>query len=114
MQPLMIISIWMFAFSAIAFIVAITLFFRLRIKEVYLELTGKTATAEIARIREQGIVRQSKGRSLLSVIGETTDNNSFDLDKIGFAGSPEPMTELLGSEVGGESKHEPMTELLEP
>jgi hypothetical protein len=83
-QTLMSISVTSFTLSVVAAITALVLFFRLRIKSVIGELTGKTATAEIARIRAEGISRQAKGRSLQSIIGQENGSNSFDLKKLGL------------------------------
>ena len=70
--------------AAVPFVaLAVVLFFVFDIRAVIGELTGKTATAEIARIREQGVTRQYKGRTLQSIVldeqGVSTD---FSLDKL--------------------------------
>jgi hypothetical protein len=89
MQHLTIITIVAFVLSVLFAVGALVLFFRFRIRDVIGELTGKTATEEIAKIREQGITRQGKARSLQVIIGiQGTDSGSFNLEKLGLGEHP--------------------------
>ncbi|MCL2136259.1 MAG: hypothetical protein FWH40_01845 [Coriobacteriia bacterium] len=136
MQTLRLISQIMLSVSMLSALLAAVIFFRFRIKDVYAELSGKSATDEIARLREQGLVRQSRGRSLESIMGNQNlaDSGSFDLARLGiyqhgsiqsanagYQSEPvttflqheavnEPLTEMLGQT----GPVEPLTELLAP
>ena len=134
-QVLFIIGMVALLLAFVALVVTLMLFIRLKIPAVIGELTGQTATAEIARIRAEGISRQAKGRSLQSIIGQETGSGSFDLQKLGLQtsgvlGHKEDLTGRIEDRPGhGDSGDrgtvllspadnaipaEPMTELLRP
>jgi len=109
MGHLVLLYTLLFVLSAACAVAAVVFFFRLKIREIIREMTGKTASAEIARIREQGITRQGRARSLQSIIDATgTDNTLFSVEKLDLAAN-EPMTVILSPQTPAE----PMTELLD-
>ena len=82
-QILQTLSTTSFILAVVFLALAGLLFFVFDIRSIINELTGKTAAAEIARIREQGPVRQFKGKSLQSIILEGGgDSTNFSLDKL--------------------------------
>lgn len=85
-QTLQTLSTTSFILAVLFLALAALLFFVFDIRSIISELTGKTAAAEIARIREQGPVRQFKGKSLQSIILEGGgDSTNFSLDKLDAA-----------------------------
>ncbi|MDR0458993.1 MAG: hypothetical protein LBG68_00815 [Coriobacteriales bacterium] len=98
-QVLFIVGVVALLLAFVALVVTLMLFIRLKIPAVIGELTGQTATAEIARIRAEGISRQAKGRSLQSIIGQETGSGSFDLQKLGLQTSGRLSTGFSGEGV---------------
>jgi hypothetical protein len=73
-------SITCFALAFLALVGTAILFFVLDIRGIVGELTGKTATAAIAKIREEGAYRQQKGRSLASIVGTADPHHDLGGD----------------------------------
>ncbi len=86
--------------STVSFILAVlllalgaTLFFVLDIRGVVGELTGKTATREIARIREEATTRRHKGKTLQSIVLDSdTGSTGFSIERLGLADMSEELT----------------------
>ncbi len=78
--------------SSVSFILAVVLaaagiliFFVLDIRAVVGELSGKTATSEIARIREEGTSRTHRARSLQSIVlDKGTESADFSVEGLGI------------------------------
>ena len=73
--------------AVVFFAIAVLLFFLFDIRSVVSELTGKTANAEIAKIRERGTTRKYKGKTLQSIVLDSASSGgaastNFSLDKI--------------------------------
>jgi len=64
--------------SGVGLICTVFLFFRLRIRSVIAEFTGKTARDAIRRIRTESTLREHGGRSLQSIIDAYTKDSSSD------------------------------------
>jgi len=104
---LLTLAVVCFVLAVLAIICTIVLFFRLDIRAVIAELSGKTATEAIARIREEGTLRQHGGRTLQSImdagptgasaasgtVSETVSETASEM-KTGLL-VPEQKTELL-------------------
>lgn len=101
-----------FVLAVVFLAVGVALFFILDIRSVIGELTGKTATTEIARIREQGTTRQYKGRSLQSIVLDSDGASAdFSLDKLDLDADVET-SEQATSFLGGIEQGEQATGLL--
>jgi len=94
-ELLEILSYSAFILSVVALALAVVFFIAFDIKAVVGELSGKTATEAIAKIREQGVTRKYKGRSLQSIVlEEGTDTGDFSLEKLALDGGAD------GTELG--------------
>jgi hypothetical protein len=62
--------------AAISLVATTILFFKLRIAEIAAELSGKTATEAIAKMRQEGSSRKHKGKSLQSILDKTGTEES--------------------------------------
>jgi hypothetical protein len=95
-----------FILAVLLFALGVALFFAFRMRSVIGELTGKTATNEIAKIREQGVGRQHKGRSLQSIVsaaGSGSGSMDFSLEQL----SKKPDTgSLLSGQAERENEHQ--------
>ena len=126
-QLLQALATTSFVLAVVFLAVAIVLFVVFDIRGVVGELTGRTATTEIAKIREQGTTRQYKGKSLQSIIlDDSTGSTDFSLDKLDFnterSGesytsssehlASEAETSLLGATEAGSNTSECATSLL--
>ena len=82
-----------FVLAGLGLVATGILFFKLDIRTVIAELTGKTATEAIAKIRAESPMYQHRGRSLQNILdGSDTDGSLFSIDKlkIGSADAPLP------------------------
>lgn len=92
---LQILATVSFVLTVVLLALAIFLFFVLDIRSVIEELTGKTATVEIARIREQGATRKHKARSLQSIVFEDShDSTDFSLGKLNLGATEEASEQM--------------------
>lgn len=72
-----------FVLAVLLVAIALVFFIVFDIRAVVGELTGKTATSEIARLRSEGMSQKHKGRSLQSIIdSKSMDTTDFSLDKL--------------------------------
>jgi hypothetical protein len=60
-----------FVLAGIGLVITTILFFKLDVRALIAELSGKTATDAIAQIRKEGSSKQHKGRSLQSILDDT-------------------------------------------
>jgi hypothetical protein len=75
-----------FALGAVGLIVTVMLFIMLNIREVIGELSGKTATETIARLRAQGGFKPHRGRSLQSILdGKEAESAPFEIEDFNVA-----------------------------
>ena len=90
-ELLEMLSYGAFILAVVALALAVVFFFAFNIKEAIGELSGKTATTAIAKMREQGASRKYKGRSLQSIVledGADTGDFSFEKLALGVEGAP--------------------------
>jgi len=113
-ELLQTLSYTSFILAVVFVALAVVLFLAFDIRSVIGEITGKTATTAIAKIREQGTTRQYKGRTLQSIVLEKEgDSTDFSLDKLDLQHGHQPATgkdvseaatTLLGVDTSGESE----------
>jgi hypothetical protein len=106
MAPLLqTLSTTSFILAVVFLALGIFLFIIFDVRAVIGELTGKTATTEIARIREQGATRQYKGRSLQSIVLNTdTGPIAFSFDKLSLEAASEQETTCLANDSTSEQE----------
>jgi len=93
-ETLQTLSYTSFILAVVFFALAAAFFFIFDVRAIIGELTGKTATTAIAKIRKQGIVRKYKGRTLQSIVLEGKEYSAdFSLEKLSFGKEEESLSE---------------------
>jgi hypothetical protein len=76
-QILTTVAIVCFTLAAVSLVTSVIVFFTMKIGTVVGELSGKTATEAIARIRSQTTTQMHAGKSLQAIINEANRSDSL-------------------------------------